>query len=236
MPLVALAAQLRVAVPVLATVTAAYLTVALVSGAPSAWYVILHLAGALTVSAACALQGRAAAGQRRRLTRLSRTDALTETLNRRGVEEWFGAELERARRASRALGLLIFDLDGFKQLNDTAGHAAGDEMLRWVAGILRAGVHPHDAVGRLGGDEFVVVLRSGSADEHRAVAERLRGALAARTPISVGTAVLDRDGADFEALYAHADAELYAEKATRPGRPRRARPQPAAEYAGQGAG
>jgi diguanylate cyclase (GGDEF)-like protein len=227
MPLVALGAPMRIAAPVIGVVAGAYLTVAAVLGAPSVWYVVLNLAGILTVSAACAVQGRAAARQRTLLTRLSKVDALTETLNRRGFEERFTAELQHAHRTQRVLSLLILDLDGFKQLNDTAGHAAGDDLLRWVASTLRARLHPHDVVGRLGGDEFVVVLRSESADQTRAVAERLRTALAERTPVSVGAAVLDRDGADFAQLYAHADAELYAEKSVRARTSRRVRQAPA---------
>lgn len=222
MPLVALGAPMRVALPVLAIGAGSYVTVAAFCGAPSPAYVVMHLAGILAVAVACAVQGHVAARQRRLLTRLSRIDPLTEVLNRRGFEERCATELEEARRDGRALGLLIFDLDGFKLLNDTAGHAAGDELLRWVAGTLRAGLPAGDLVGRLGGDEFVVVLRS--AAEVPAVAERLRRELAERTPASLGTAVLDRDGADFEALYLHADAELYAEKATRARTPRRTRP------------
>ncbi|MEV4639531.1 GGDEF domain-containing protein [Actinoplanes sp. NPDC049548] len=222
MPLIALGAPLRVAVPALALGVGAYLTVAVALGAPSPWYVAMHLAGILAVAAACAFQGHSAARQRLLLTRLSKVDPLTDVLNRRGFEERFLAELEDARRTGRSLGLLIFDLDGFKLLNDTAGHAAGDELLRWVAGTLRAGLPEQDVVGRLGGDEFVVVLRS--ATEVAAAAERLRRALAERTPASLGTAVLNRDGTDFEALYLHADAELYAEKASRTRAPRRNRP------------
>ncbi|MFI7597947.1 diguanylate cyclase [Actinoplanes sp. NPDC049681] len=227
MPLVALGAPMRIAVPVLALGAASYVAVAVGWGVPSPWYVVMHLAGILAVAAACAIQGHAAARQRQLLTRLSRVDPLTEVLNRRGFEERFAAELHEARRAGRALGLLIFDLDGFKLLNDTAGHAAGDELLRWVAATLRAGVPEHGVVGRLGGDEFVVVLPS--AVDAPETAERLRQALAERTAASVGTAVLDPDAAGFEELYAHADAELYAEKAARTRVPRRTRPVRSAE-------
>jgi diguanylate cyclase (GGDEF)-like protein len=223
MPLIALGVPIRIALPVLGLTVGAYVTVAAALGAPSVWYVVMHLAGILTVSAGYALQGRAAARQRTLLTRLSRVDPLTETLNRRGVEERFAAEAAQARRTGRGLGVLILDLDGFKQLNDSAGHAAGDELLRWVADTLRGGVDGHDVVGRLGGDEFVVLLRCGPAASVRDVAERLRTALAARTSVSIGAAVLDLHGGDFPALYAHADTGLYAEKATRAGARRRVR-------------
>lgn len=215
MPLVALSTPLRVAVPVLALHASLYAAVAATVGASSAWYATLHLAGAAAVSTVCAVQGAAAARQRRRLTTLSRVDVLTDVLNRRGFEERFAAELAQARRTERPLSLLIFDLDGFKQVNDVHGHAAGDELLCWVATTLRATLHPHDPVGRLGGDEFVVLLTSQTAGDAAATAAKLHQALGERTGASVGAATLGRDGTDFDALYAHADADLYAQKAGR---------------------
>jgi diguanylate cyclase (GGDEF)-like protein len=174
----------------------------------------MHLVGIMAVCAACAVQGRASARQRRMLTRLSQTDALTGIVNRRGFQERFAAELALARRERRPIGLLVVDLDGFKRLNDSAGHAAGDDLLRWVAATLGAGARPDGVVGRLGGDEFVMLLRPPATDP-RTTAERLRAALAERTPASVGTAVLDAQDGSFAALYALADAELYREKAKR---------------------
>jgi diguanylate cyclase (GGDEF)-like protein len=229
MALIALGTPARVALPVMAAASALYLGVGLVVGAPGGWYIVVHLAGIIGVSAACARLGRAAARQRSLLTRLSRVDVLTDSLNRRGFEERCAAELAHARRSHRATALLTFDLDGFKQLNDTKGHAAGDDLLRWVATALRQHVHPHDVVGRLGGDEFVVLLTSGSATAVAATAERLRAVLAERTPASVGCAVLDEHGGDFAALYAHADAALYADKAPRrrAAGPSRTRAEPA---------
>ncbi|MDP9819397.1 GGDEF domain-containing protein [Spirilliplanes yamanashiensis] len=209
LPLIALGAPIRVAVPVLTGVGGLYVGIAVVGGAPSGWYVAANLLGMAGAAAVCAAQGRAAARQRRLLTQLSRTDALTGAVNRRGFEERFEAEL----RGGGAVALLLLDLDGFKRLNDSLGHAAGDELLRWVAATLAANVRGSDLVGRLGGDEFVVLL-TGHADP-AAAAHRLRAALAARTAVSVGTAVRGLHGADFDALYAHADAELYAQK---PGR------------------
>ncbi|MFI7600279.1 diguanylate cyclase [Actinoplanes sp. NPDC049681] len=209
MPLIALSSPARVAVPVLSLYAAVYVAVAVNVGVPSGWYGALHLAGAVAVSIACGAQGRAAARQRRRLTELSRVDVLTGVLNRRGFEERFAA--------GPAESLLIFDLDGFKQVNDQRGHAAGDELLCWVAATLTANLGARDAVGRLGGDEFVVLLAEGDT---AAVAEQLRDALAERTATSVGRATLGADGDDFDALYAHADAQLYAEKAGRGGRRR----------------
>ncbi|GAB1691914.1 diguanylate cyclase domain-containing protein [Krasilnikovia sp. M28-CT-15] len=208
MPLIALGAPLRVAAPMLVLDAVAYLVLAATVGHTDPAYAIMHLAGFGLVTAACAAQGSASAQRRRRLTDLSQTDALTGLLNRRGFEDRIGGRL----RTGDPMGLVLFDLDGFKTLNDTAGHAAGDELLHWVATTLTAQGPPGSVVGRLGGDEFVALIPGA---EVRAVAERLRAALAARTAASVGVAVGGADGGGFAALYAHADAQLYAEKAVR---------------------
>jgi diguanylate cyclase (GGDEF)-like protein len=215
MPLIGLATPARVAVPVLSLFSLLYIAVAVLVGTSSGWYVVTHLGGPLAVSVVCAVQGRAAAAQRRLLTRLSRVDVLTDALNRRGFEERFAAELERPHGIGRPIALLTFDLDGFKQVNDVYGHAAGDDLLCWVSATLRSSLHPHDAVGRFGGDEFVVLLTSQPAAEAPAVAARLRAALAARTAVSVGVAMLPEHGTDFDSLYTHADADLYSRKPRR---------------------
>jgi diguanylate cyclase (GGDEF)-like protein len=217
MPLVALGAPLRLAAGLLSAGSVLYIAVGVTVGASSGWYIAMQLVGMLAVSAGCAVLGRDAARQRALLTRLSVVDALTDCLNRRGFEERFDAELAHAERTHRAVCLLVFDLDGFKRVNDTRGHAAGDELLRWVAATLSGNLHPHDVVGRLGGDEFVVLLTSVSVPEAASAAERLRSALAERSPASVGLAVLGPDGDSFDALYARADAGLYADKASRRG-------------------
>ncbi|GGQ81848.1 hypothetical protein GCM10010166_60000 [Couchioplanes caeruleus subsp. azureus] len=220
MPLLALGTRLRAVLPALAAAALLYLGMAAVVGAPDGWYVAIHLAQAITLSLICALQGRTAARQRALVTRLSRVDSLTGCLNRRGFAERFATDLGNARRTDRPATLLVLDLDGFKQLNDTRGHAAGDELLTWVAATIAATLRPHDAVGRLGGDEFVAFVGDCGEADAAAVAERLRHALGERTSVSIGAATLDRDGDDFDSLYAHADAALYSEKARRaaPGR------------------
>ncbi|GAA2674617.1 hypothetical protein Apa02nite_021900 [Actinoplanes palleronii] len=224
-PLLMLGLRRAIAAPVAVATGALYVTVAVTVGGASLWYVVISLLGTAAVAVATATQGRAAARQRELLTALSRVDALTGVLNRRGFAERFTAESGRAR----GVALLVFDLDGFKQLNDSAGHAAGDELLRWVAATLRRAAQPHDVVGRLGGDEFVVLLTdvgspgpTGDAGVPGAIgdtaadaARRLRTALAERTPASVGAAVLDHDGDDFDALYAVADGRLYVDKSDR---------------------
>jgi diguanylate cyclase (GGDEF)-like protein len=214
-PLVALTTPWRRAVVLGAGMAATYVAVGTVVGGITVWFVISHLVVFLLLSMICAAQGHLAAQQRRRLFTLSRSDVLTEVLNRRGFEEHVTSALARASRGGTQPSLVLIDLDSFKAVNDTLGHAAGDELLLWVATTLRAAVRAEDSVARLGGDEFAVLLSSCPAVEAPAVADRLRAMLSERTSVSIGTASLPDHGADLEALYWHADALLYAEKSTR---------------------
>ncbi|MEU4619712.1 GGDEF domain-containing protein [Actinoplanes sp. NPDC023801] len=213
-PLLMLGMRPEVAAPVAVAAGGLYVLVGLLVGDPGGWFMAIQLLGTAAASTACALQGRSAARQRRMLTRLSRVDVLTEVLNRRGFAERFAAERADRRRTGGDTALLVLDLDGFKGLNDAYGHAAGDELLRWVAATLRDRLRAQDVVGRLGGDEFVVLLAGGDAF---AVAAELGTALAARTGASIGAAVLGVDGDDFDGLYAVADARLYQQKKPAPG-------------------
>ena len=172
----------------------------------------LFMAGCLAmVAAMCAWQAHTLERQRRELARASRTDHLTGCLNRRGFHEHVQAELARAFRSGAPVSLVLVDLDDFKAVNDRHGHAAGDALLCWVADQLRAGLRPSDAAGRLGGDEFALLLPGIDEVAARPVVERLRKVLSERTPASFGVAAHPEQG-DPDALLAHADAELYAEK------------------------
>ncbi|BBH69031.1 hypothetical protein ACTI_57160 [Actinoplanes sp. OR16] len=199
-PLLMLGMRPVVAAPVAVAAGGLYVLVAILAGDPGFWYVTINLLGTAATAVACAVQGRAAADQRRKLTRAASVDALTGVLNRRGFAEDF--------TASPGAGLLVIDLDGFKQLNDAHGHAAGDDLLRWVARTLLSSVRPEHRVGRLGGDEFVALV---DGDAH-AIAATVRDALAERTGASIGVAVAGPDGDDFDALYVVADARLYEQK------------------------
>jgi len=112
-------------------------------------------------------------------------DELTKVFNRRGLVEIAVAELNRAHRFKHPLGLILFDLDRYKGVNDTYGHASGDEVLREVARICRAAIREQDVIGRYGGDEFVIVLPECDLEAAVIVADRVRKALES-SPIRVG--------------------------------------------------
>ncbi|RKS71430.1 cyclic di-GMP phosphodiesterase Gmr [Motilibacter peucedani] len=156
-----------------------------------------------------------------RLRRLAETDALTGLLNRPSFE----AALLDALDASGGMGagLLFCDLDGFKAVNDTYGHAAGDALLVEVAERVRGLVRSHDVVARLGGDEFVVLCLGAGRPEVKALATRVEAAVRRpfvvagrqlRVGVSVGTAV-GTPGDVPEQVLSAADAQMYAVKAAR---------------------
>jgi diguanylate cyclase (GGDEF)-like protein len=184
---------------------------------------VIHWAmtnGALIVAGA--LIGMQRAHTRRVVRRLAddaRRDTLTGLLNRRGFEELFETELERARRTDGQLSVIVADLDHFKRLNDQFGHPAGDAALQRVAQILTTAKRRIDTVARIGGEEFAVVVPS--SDHHAAyiLAERMRrevretfaGESSALT-VSLGVAAFGTHGASTEALIRNADQALYAAK------------------------
>jgi diguanylate cyclase (GGDEF)-like protein len=163
----------------------------------------------------CSWYARHQDRRRNDLARISRADPLTGCLNRRGFAERFQAELNASERSGQPLGLLQIDLDDFKQINDSQGHAAGDELLIWVVRTLQEALRPTDWVGRLGGDEFALLLPGATRGNAIEIADRVRYALTQRAPASIGIAVYPIDGADPEELHHHADAELYAQKEDR---------------------
>jgi diguanylate cyclase (GGDEF)-like protein len=163
----------------------------------------------------CAWAAREQERRRGEQALLSRTDYLTGCLNRRGLDERFEAELATARRERLSLALVVLDLDGFKIVNDTLGHAAGDELLCWVVETLADVLRPADSIGRLGGDEFAVVLPRTELYEAGQIATRMRGVLARRVSATVGIACSPGDGNDRETLHRAADQQLYGAKAER---------------------
>lgn len=157
-----------------------------------------------------------------RLERLATVDSLTETLNRRRFLELAAQEVGRARRHDRPLSALLFDLDHFKTVNDTYGHAAGDQTLRQAAAAARSALRNSDVLARYGGEEFVALLPETDLEGAVAVAERLRGAVAATVieadgvhisvTTSVGVAEWRGDEASLERALARADEALYVAK------------------------
>lgn len=153
------------------------------------------------------------------LSRQARTDALTGVLNRHGLQQRFDIEHARAQRYGRPIGVVVADVDHFKQVNDRHGHATGDAVLREFAQLLRRNVRADDIVARWGGEEFVVVAPESDEPGAAALAEKLRAAVAGHgfglpAPLSAsfGAATL-AEGEDLDGAVARADAALYGAKA-----------------------
>jgi diguanylate cyclase (GGDEF)-like protein len=186
----------------------------------------LHAAELEVHASRISLHARDAAVEQRRTTRALEVtalhDELTGLLNRRGCFAAGTDQIVRARVRGDG-GLVVFaDIDGLKGVNDRAGHAAGDELLRDAAGVLRACFTEDDTIARLGGDEFVVVARDVAPDDIPVIAARLAAELvrvnARRDPQiplrwSVGMVAVD-PGADidFDRLVRAADRKMYLQK------------------------
>jgi diguanylate cyclase (GGDEF)-like protein len=148
----------------------------------------------------------------------ARIDALTGLANRRAFEETLASEISRAHRFEHRLALVLLDLDRFKEINDSFGHAAGDVMLRSVSHLLTSLARQGDTVARWGGEEFVAVLPETDLAGARRFAERLRRTIEAhpvgemRTTASCGVATIVPEDT-VEALLGAADQALYQAKA-----------------------
>jgi diguanylate cyclase (GGDEF)-like protein len=154
--------------------------------------------------------------------RRAQTDALTGVLNRQTLIERLDTACMRLQRRGLPLSLLFIDLDYFKQINDTCGHAAGDACLAAVIAPIQAELRPSDIIGRYGGEEFVVMLTGADSSAAAPVAQRICQRVAEIrvegfvTPIrltcSIGVASTDTLGVWGQHLVAHADAAVYAAK------------------------
>jgi diguanylate cyclase (GGDEF)-like protein/PAS domain S-box-containing protein len=192
-----------------------YLVLALSLGGASSEYEVAFAIALVCTAAMSGWQAQNHNRQHRALSTASRTDPLTGCLNRRGFEERAEAELRAMARSGSRGAIVVFDIDHFKPVNDTFGHAAGDQLLCWFTKTVEAAVRPTDAVGRLGGDEFAVLLAEVDAESARESAERIQRALRERAPASLGVAVFPHDGTDLELLCRRADARLYASREAR---------------------
>ena len=156
------------------------------------------------------------------LARLAMIDPLTAILNRRAFMLEYEREVSRCKREQTGLALAIFDLDHFKDVNDTYGHLVGDQVLRQVADTLRASLRGHDVLGRYGGEEFALLMPGTDTSAAMAGTERARLAVGERpieagrisipVTVSAGVAVYGLDGSDWESLLRSADAALYEAK------------------------
>ena len=187
------------------------------SGAPLArWLIVM---GTLLIAAALvrALVSRLEA-LIEGLGDVARTDALTGLLNRRGFDEVFELELERAARTGRSLTVVVGDLDCFKALNDRLGHEAGDLALQRVGSILSGAKRRIDAAARIGGEEFALVVPESSEHDAYILTERLRVKVSeafkadSGLTVSFGIATFGKDGETGQALLRAADRALYAAK------------------------
>ncbi len=151
---------------------------------------------------------------------LARTDALTGILNRGAIVKLLDAELSRARRENAALSVGMLDIDHFKRVNDTYGHAAGDDVLREVVRRAQTVLRPYDHLGRFGGEEFLVIIPGVEGPEALEILERIRAVVSA-APIGVQgqelTVTVSLGGAagagePAEQLLVRADDALYAAK------------------------
>jgi len=156
-----------------------------------------------------------------RFRQLAYHDTLTGLPNRRLLDDRLHLAIAQASRRDQRLAVMVVDLDNFKIINDSAGHAVGDLVLVSVARRLQAAIRASDTVARLGGDEFVVILPDIESTSAAMVAEKITSSLAAPVDAggkqyllggSVGLAIYPEDGTSARALLAKADAAMYQAK------------------------
>lgn len=157
-----------------------------------------------------------------KLHRASITDGLTDLFNRRYIYPQLSREIDRATTLNDSLSIILFDLDGFKQINDTFGHGVGDDVLIATAAALKASVRDTDIVGRYGGEEFLIILPHSEIRQATQVAERARIRIKSlewpdpRLRITISGGVCEHKKSDVDSFIEEADSRLYdAKKAGR---------------------
>lgn len=156
------------------------------------------------------------------LETLAQTDALTNIPNRRYIFEIMEAEFNRVKRNGGTFAVMMMDIDYFKKVNDTFGHATGDEVIRFFSQCLIKNIRQIDSVGRYGGEEFIMFLPDSALDEARVSAERINSHcrdLHVPTPdgfckftVSIGVSVYTKNDNYIDEIIARADAALYTAK------------------------
>ena len=159
----------------------------------------------------------------KQLHHLATTDPLTGVLNRRHFFELAEQEFDRSQRYNRKISIILFDIDHFKEINDTFGHVAGDQLLQTIADRFIKNLRQMDIFGRYGGDEFVILLPETDIEQARQAAERLHQAVTLEPietsrgtipiQISIGVASLINSD-DMEKLLIQTDQALYKAKET----------------------
>jgi len=158
----------------------------------------------------------------KRLKHLAVTDELTGLKNRRYIMERLESEYQRAVRMETPLSLLLIDIDHFKRVNDTHGHAFGDVVLKSVSQEMRESLRTYDLLGRIGGEEFLIASPGSTLDEAAALAERIRekirgkqisnSAFSVSVTVSAGVTTLNKQDGDPDTMLARADEALYRAK------------------------
>jgi diguanylate cyclase (GGDEF)-like protein len=158
----------------------------------------------------------------RQLEHLATTDSLTDLWNRRYMLRRLRTEFDRSKRQGHDLGLVLFDLDHFKEVNDRFGHAYGDRVLQAAAQRMHGAIRDYDVLGRFGGEEFLVIVPETDSEGVLTLADRIRTAVGAQpvegpegdvtVTTSAGVAMLAEGDLSPDAILARADGALYAAK------------------------
>jgi diguanylate cyclase (GGDEF)-like protein len=158
----------------------------------------------------------------KRLKHIAVTDELTGLKNRRQIIEQMNKEYQRAVRTGGTLSLILLDIDHFKRVNDSYGHAVGDRVLRAVAEEMQDGLRTYDLLGRIGGEEFLIASPGSALDEAAGLADRIRQKIKGRTiqdrtreitvTVSAGVTSLSEQDASADAILQRADEALYLAK------------------------
>jgi diguanylate cyclase (GGDEF)-like protein len=174
------------------------------------------------VEASASENARQFAEDMKALRRLAETDPLTNLTNRRAFAREGGAAFEYFKRYQRSIAVLVADIDHFKQVNDSYGHAAGDQGIRQTGEIISAALRTTDTAARTGGEEFIILLREADEAAAMQLAERIRAAVAESTfvsgeaqfklTLSVGVAIAASTDRDIDEVIERADQGLYMAK------------------------